>query len=70
MDRLSMLFKIQQVLVDISPKFVQPGDSRTRGSQRIQQLEANKDLYKYAFYPWTISNWNRLPTSATNSQST
>ena len=50
MDRLSMVFKIQHGLVDISPEFIQPGDSRTRGSQRIQQLEANKDLYRYSFY--------------------
>ena len=68
MDRLSMLFKIQHGLVDISPEFVQPGDSRTRGSQRIQQLEANKDVYRYSFYPRTISDWNRLPISFTNSQ--
>ena len=32
MDRLSMLFKIQHGLVDISHEFVQPDDSRTRGS--------------------------------------
>ena len=68
MDRLSMLFKIQHGLVDISPEFVQPGDSRTRGSQRIRQLEANKDVYRYSFYPRTISDWNRLPISVTDSQ--
>ena len=68
MDRLSMLFKIQHGLVDISLEFVQPGDSRTRGSQRIRQLEANKEVYRYSFYPRTISDWNRLPISVTNSQ--
>ena len=68
MDRLSMLFKIQNGLVDISPEFVQRVDSRTRGSQRIQQLEANKDVYRYSFYPRTISDWNRLHILVTNSQ--
>ena len=60
MDRLSMLFKIQHVLVDISPEFVQPGDSRTRGSQRIRQLEANKDVYRYSFYqsPTAMPSWD------------
>ena len=51
MDRLSMLFKMQHGLIDISPEFVQPGDSHTRGSQRIRQLEANKGVYIYSFYP-------------------
>ena len=69
MDRLSMLFKIQHGLVDISPEFVQPGDSHSRGSQRIRQLEANKDVYRYSLYPRTISGWDRLPISVTNSHS-
>ena len=68
-DRLLMLFKIQHRLVDISTEFVQPGDSRTRGSQRIRQLEDNNDVHKSSLYPRTISDWNRLPTSVTNSQS-
>ena len=63
-----VLFKIQHGLVDISPEFVQPGDSHTRGSQRIRQLEAHKDVYRYSFYPRTISDWNWLPISVTNSQ--
>ena len=65
---ISMLFKIQHRLVDISPEFVQPGDSSKRGSQHIPQLEANKDVYRYSFYPQTISDWNRLSISVTNSQ--
>ena len=53
-----MLFKIQHKLVDINSEFVQPGDNRTRGSQHLRQLEANKDVYRYSFYPRTISDWN------------
>ena len=64
-----MLFKIQHGIVDISAEFVQLGDSPTRGSQRIRQLEANKDIDIYSFYPRTISDWNHLPISVTNSQS-
>ena len=52
MDRLSVIFKIHHRQIDISPEIVQPGDSFTRGSQRIRQLEANKDVYRYSFYPW------------------
>ena len=27
-----------------------------------------KDVYKYSFYPHTISDWNRLPTTVTDVQ--
>ena len=39
-----------------------------RGSQRLRQLQATKDVYKYSFYPRTISDWNRLPTTVTDVQ--
>ena len=41
--------------------YIHPNDTRTRGSQRLRQLQATKDVYKYSFYPRTISDWNRLP---------
>lgn len=67
-NRITMLFKIQHGIVDISPDFVQPNDQRTRGSQRLPQLQATNDTYKYLFYPRTISDWNRLPTTVTDHQ--
>ncbi|MCG8078457.1 MAG: reverse transcriptase family protein, partial [Candidatus Thiodiazotropha taylori] len=67
-NRITMLFKIQHGIVDISPDFVQPNDQRTRGSQRLRQLQATNDTYKYSFYPRTISDWNRLPTTVTDHQ--
>ena len=65
-DRLSMLFRIQHGLVDVPTDYIQPNDTRTRGSQRLRQLQATKDVYKYSFYPRTISDWNRLPTTVTD----
>ena len=59
-DWLSMLFKIQRGLVDVNAEFVQLNDSRTKGSQRLRQLQATADIYKYSFYPRTICDWNRL----------
>ena len=67
-DRLSMLFRIQHGLVDVTTDYIQPNDTRTRGSQRLRQLQATKDVYKYSFYPRTISDWNRLPTTVTDVQ--
>ena len=61
LDRLSMLFRIQQGLVDMNTDVIQH-------SQRLRQLPASKDVFKYSFYPCTISDWNRLPTSVTNIQ--
>ena len=51
MDRLSVLFHIQHGLVDMNTDVIQPNDSRTRGSQRLRQLQASKEVYKYSFYP-------------------
>ena len=66
--RLSMLFRIQNGLINVTTDYIQPNDTRTRGSQRLHQLQATKDIYKYFFYPRTISDWNRLPTSVTDVQ--
>ena len=70
-NRLTMLFKIQHGIIDISPDFVQLNDQRTRGSKRLglRQLPATNDAYKFSFYPRSISDWNRLPTHITDLQS-
>ena len=62
-DRLSMLFGIQQGLLDVTTDYIQPNDTCTRDSQHLRQLQATKDVYKFSFYPRTISDWNRLPTT-------
>ena len=67
-DRLSMLFRVQHSLVDVTTDFIQLNDTRTRGSQRLRQLNATKDVYKYSFYPRTICDWNQLPTTVIDVQ--
>ena len=67
-NRIIMLFKIQHGIIDISPEFIQPNDHRTRGSQRLRQLQATNEAYRNSFYPRTISDWNRLPNHVTNLQ--
>ena len=67
-NRIIMLFKIQHGIIDISPDFIQPNDHRTRGSQRLRQLQATNEAYRNSFYPRTISDWNRLSTHVTDLQ--
>ncbi|MEW8546481.1 MAG: hypothetical protein AB2693_23430, partial [Candidatus Thiodiazotropha sp.] len=66
-QRLVMLFKIQHNLVDIGHcTILRPNDSQTRGTNRLYQPYAIHGVYKYSFFPWTISVWNSLSTSVTN----
>ena len=44
-DSLYMLFKIQHWIVDFTPNFVQPNYQCTRGSQRLHQIQATKNVY-------------------------
>ena len=60
-DRLSMPFRVQHGLVDVTTDYIQLNDTCTRGSQRLHQLNATKDVYKYSFYSRTICDWNQLP---------
>ena len=65
-NRLTMLFKVQHGIINISPVFVQLNDQLTRGSKHLRQLPATNDAYKFSLYPRTISHWNRLPTHITD----
>ena len=66
-NSLGMLFKIQNGLVDLPPtRFFQPSDPRTRGANRLRQEFASHPALRNSFFPRTISEWNRLPTSTTS----
>ena len=39
-----------------------------RCSQGLWQLQGTKNIFKFSFYPRTISDWNRLPTTVTHVQ--
>ena len=66
--RFSMLFRVHHGLVDVTTDYIKLNDTRTTGSQRLRQLNAAKDVYKYSFYPRTICDWNQLPTTVTDVQ--
>ena len=64
-SRLCSLYKIQHGLVDIDKAaYLKPGDSRTTV---FYQEHTRHEVYYNSFFPRTIREWNRLPTSVTSS---
>ena len=64
--RLSFLHKINYNLVDINiNNFFNRSDSRTRGSQRLQQSFTADTILFNSFFPKTVREWNKLPTTLT-----
>jgi hypothetical protein len=49
-NHLIIMFKIIHELVDIQTDVIRTGDSRTRGSNRLYQPVAQKDVYKFSFF--------------------
>jgi hypothetical protein len=60
------MFKIIHELVDVQTDVITTGVSRTRGSNRLYQTVAQKDVYKFSFFTRTIREWNLLPASVTD----
>jgi hypothetical protein len=60
------MFKIIHELVDVQTDVIRTGDSRTRGSKRLYQPVAQKDVYKFSFFPHTNREWNLLSASVTD----
>ena len=65
---LTMLYNIRHNLVEIpeSESIVRSNDSRTRGTQRLFVLYTNVTVYKMSFFPRTIQEWNKLPSTITD----
>ena len=65
--RLSMMYRIVHVLVDIPVEpYLIPLTSMTRGhDSRFHQIRTtNTTRYQYSFFPRTIILWNQLPQTA------
>ena len=68
--RLTLLYKLQNSLLDIDTEpTMKPGDSRTRGSSRLQQSAATSTVSNNSFYPRTPRQWNQLPVIVTDATS-
>ena len=68
MSRLTMLFKIQNGLVDLNPSdYYSKSDSRTRGC-KFNQVRAYNPAHINSFFPRTLSQWNKLPPGITTTE--
>ena len=64
---LLMMIKIHQIVeVSDTTEVLQLNETRTRGSHRFKKSTCAITSYRDSFFPRTISDWNRLPTQATN----
>ena len=70
MQRLTMLFKIKHNLVETpeAESIVWSNDSRRRGSRRLFIPYFSVTVCKMSFFPRTIQDWNKLPSSITGMQ--
>ena len=64
--RLILIYKISNNLFDIPiNEYITKSHSCTRGKHKYVQQYANKDSYKFSFFPRSVINWNQLPASIT-----
>ena len=69
-NRLLMLYKINNGLVDIDPtNLLKKSDRRTRGTHKFYQEHSNHPVLHNSFLPRTIRLWNSLPSSLTETPS-
>jgi hypothetical protein len=62
--RISMLHKIHHGQAAVpAGKFLQPvtRQSRHNHNKAYQLFSANKDCFKYSYFPQTVKDWNTLP---------
>ena len=71
--RLSFMYKLTHNFTDFSAEnHLKPNNERrTRGSHNFKFLmpRAKKDIFKFTFFPRTISEWNSLPKETVNAAS-
>ena len=72
-SRLTLMYKLSHGLIDIDSReyLIQHSESRTRGSHqfKFRVPYANKDVFKFSFFPKTIADWNCLPEAIVSSTS-
>ena len=70
--RLIFFYKVIHNIVAIYPAHLLiPQDTRTRHSNPsgFKHIHTHKDIYKYSFFPYTITQWNKLPPDITSAPS-
>ena len=71
--RLTFMYKLSHNLTDFSIEaYLKPNDKRRiRGSHDFKFVVpwAKKDVFKFSFFPRTITEWNSLPKDTVNATS-
>ena len=73
LDQCTLFYKIHHQLVFMPyPHIVTPATYFGRHDHTLKYVipKATIDTFKFSFYPRTIRNWNRLPSSAINANGT
>ena len=70
--RLALMYKIHSndIAIPIPEYIKRPTATNTRQfhPKRFQLVKASKNVYKYSYFPNTISEWNSLPISSLESK--
>ena len=65
-NRLTLIYKLSHNLVDINTEehLIPNSELRTRNSHafKYRMPKVSKDVFKFSFFPRSITEWNSLPT--------
>ena len=72
-SRLTLMYKLSHNLVDITTEdhLIPNSEKRTRKSHafKYRMSEVSKDVFKFSFFPRSITEWNSLPADLVNCES-
>ena len=71
--RLTLMYKLTHGPIDIDSRkyFIQHSKSHMKGSHQFKfnVPYANKDIFKFSYFPRTVAGWNCLPETIVSSSS-
>ena len=72
-NRLTLMYKLSHNLVDINTEehLIPNSEKRTRNSHafKYRMPKVSKDVFKFSFFPRSITEWNLLPADLVNCKS-
>ena len=71
-NKLTLMYKLSHNLVDINTEHLIPNkENRTRKSHvfKYKMPKVSKDVFKFSFFPRSITEWNSLPADLVNCKS-
>ena len=72
-SRLTLMYKLSHNLVDITTEdhLIPNSEKRTRKRHALKYRmpEVSKDVFKFSFFPRSVTEWNSLPADLVNYES-